>query len=215
MGVEPADLADVAADLAQAARDLADPPAGRVARVAVDGAVPADCALVADAVERAVAALGRPVARVSAEDYLRPRSVRLEHGPDDPDDGYERWYDWHALRREVLDSLGPGGRGTWLPALWDAARDRATRADRVEAVPGTVALVSGPFLLRWETADAVDLAVHLTTTDAALARRLDPGDAPRVTGAWRRYTTETWPAERADVVLRFDRPTHPARVVGA
>ncbi|UER54992.1 uridine kinase [Kineosporiaceae bacterium SCSIO 59966] len=207
MRVEPVTVAAVAAEVADAALALPGVP-----RVAVDGAVPADTRYVADAVAAALTARGRPVARVDAEDFLRPRSLRLEHGPADPDAGYERWYDWHALLREVLEPLGPDGRGDWLPALWDAAADRATRAARVPARPGTVAVVSGPFLLRWETVHAVDYAVHLLTSPAAIARRVPAADLDRVRGAWARYTAETDPASRADVVLRFDRPTAPARV---
>lgn len=74
-------------------------------------------------------------------------------------------------------------------------------------------MVDGPFLLRWETADAVDVSVHLSTSAAALARRVAAADLPRVAGSWARYVAETWPADRADVVLRFDRPTSPALVV--
>ncbi|WP_461024682.1 nucleoside/nucleotide kinase family protein [Thalassiella azotivora] len=181
--------------------------------MAVDGAVESDTDLVADAVAAAVTSLGRPVARVRTADWLRPRSVRLEHGPADPDTGYERWVDHLALRREVLDPLGPDGSGRWLRTFWDPVTDRSTREQPQNAVPGTVLVVSGPFLLRWETADAFDLSVHLEVSPAALARRLDGADLARATGAWARYTEETWPASRADVRVRFDRPAHPA-VVG-
>lgn len=198
---------------------MADPAAGssgsRCVRVGVDGAVPADTASVADAVAAHVAAAGRPVARVRAQDFLRPRSVRLEQGASDVDAGYDRWVDHLALRREVLDPLGPGGTLTWLPTLWDVDADRATREVAVQAVPGTVLVVDGPFLLRWETADAIDLSMHLDVSPAALGRRLPAGDVARVTGAWDRYTSETCPRERADVVVRFDRPAHPALAVGA
>lgn len=213
MRAVPVDLADVADRVAAAAVAVADPRAGRRARVAVDGAVPADTALVADAVAAAADAAGRPVARVSAEDFLRPRSIRLELGADDPDAGYERWYDWSGLRREVLDPLGPDGRGTWLPALWDRDLDRATRTARLDAPGGLVAVVDGPFLLRWETADAVDVAVHLSVSDSALARRLPAPDVGRVTGAWHRYRRETSPEDRADVVLRLENPQRPAQVL--
>ncbi|MGQ7297364.1 uridine kinase [Quadrisphaera sp. KR29] len=180
----------------------------------MDAAVPADAAVVADAVVAALEAEGRPVLRVSAEDYLRPRSLRLEHGPSDPDAGYEGWYDAYALLREVLDPLGPGGAGTWLPALWDAERDRATRQPRRQAPPGAVLVLSGPFLLRWEMSGALDAVVHLQTSPAAQRRRLDPRDADRVVGAWARYLEETDPAARADLVARCEDPRHPALVVG-
>jgi hypothetical protein len=185
--------------------------AGRpCARVAVDGAVPTDTGALADLVAGVLRAEGRPVLRVRAEDFLRPRSVRLEHGAQDPDAGYERWVDHLALRREVLDPLGPDGDLRWLPTLWDPARDRATRAPREQAPPGSTLVLDGPFLLRWETADAVDVGVHLVAGDAALARRLPAAAARRVQGAWARYTAETWPAERADLVVRVEHPDRPA-----
>ncbi len=182
----------------------------RVARVAVDGAVAADTALVADAVADAVRDLGRPVAHISADGYLHQPSLRLEHGAADADTGYERWVDHLALRREVLDPLGPGGSLRWLPSLRDPRSGRATREPARAAVPGTVAVLSGPFLLRWELADAVDVGVHLSTTSAAISRRLSGDERVRVLGAWDRYLTETWPAQRADVVVAMERPTRPA-----
>jgi hypothetical protein len=192
----------------------ADPAYG--VRVGVDGALAGDAAALADAVAEAVGAAGRPVARVSREDFLRPRSVRLELGADDPDAGWERWYDDGALRREVLDPMGasarPDGAMTWLPALWDEARDRSVRAVREEAAPGTVVVVSGPYLLRWELADAFDIVVHLETSPAALARRCPGRDLGRVAGSWLRYVEETAPAERASYVVRLEDPRHPALV---
>ncbi|MEH3075186.1 MAG: hypothetical protein PGN11_00670 [Quadrisphaera sp.] len=180
----------------------------------MDAAVPADAAVVAGAVVEALEREGRAVLRVDAEDYLRPRSLRLEHGPADPDVGYEGWYDTYALLREVLDPLAPDGAGTWLPALWDAERDRATRQERLTAPPGAVLVLTGPFLLRWELSGALDAVVHLQTSPAAQRRRLSAADADRVVGAWARYLEETDPASRADLVVRCEDPRHPALVLG-
>lgn len=229
MNVVPLSPAALAARLAEAAVSLslvaaaADPPYG--VRIGVDGAVGADSGPLADAVADAVGAAGRSVARVRRAGFLRPRSVRLELGADDPDAGWERWYDDAALRREVLDSLRPGaGSSTppsgsslasppaWLPALWDEERDRSVRADRRVAAPGQVVVVDGPYLLRWELADGFDLVVHLETSAAALARRVPAADLRRTTASWRRYVEETAPAERASYVVRLEDPRHPALV---
>ena len=187
------------------------PPAAT--RLGVDGAVPGDRVLVADALAALLEADARPVLRVGAEDFLRPRSVRLESGPDDPDAGYEAWYDTWALLREVLDPLAPGGSGRWLPTLWDVASDRATRAPRRDAPPGAVLVLDGPFLLRWELAGAFDAVVHLSTSPAAIARRCAAPDARRVAGGWARYLDETDPAGRAEVLARAEDPRRPALVV--
>jgi hypothetical protein len=187
------------------------PPYG--VRVGVDGAVESDTGPLAAAVASAVAEAGRPVGRVRRADFLRPRSVRLELGADDPDAGWERWYDDSALRREVLDPLGVGSSPpTWLPALWDEERDRSVRAERQVAAPGQVVVVDGPYLLRWELADAFDLVLHLQVSDAALARRVAAADLVRVAGSWRRYAEETAPAERASYVVRLEDPRHPALI---
>lgn len=186
-----------------------------VVRLGVDGAVPSDRALVADALAALLADAARPVLRVSAEDFLRPRSVRLESGPDDPDAGYEAWYDTWALLREVLDPLAPGGPGRWLPTLWDTARDRATRAPRLDAPPGAVLVLDGPFLLRWELSGAFDAVAHLSTSPAAIARRCPAPERRRVAGAWARYVDETTPAERAEVLARAEDPRRPALVVAS
>ena len=192
---------------------------GHGVRLAVDTAVVEDGRVLADALAAGLADRGVPVARVSQGGFLRPRSLRLELGEDDPDAAWERWYDDSGLRREVLDRLGPGGSMTWVESLWDADADRASRAPRRPAAPGTVAVLDGRFLLRWELADAVDLAVHLQTSPAAQARRIgDAAERERVLPSWQRYLDETDPAGRllsgaaCGVVVRHEDPRHPAVV---
>jgi hypothetical protein len=155
--------------------------------------------------ERAV-----PVARVRTRDFQRGRSVRLEYGHDDPDSVYDLWYDFPALRREVLDALAPGGRHTWLPQLRDPDTDRSVRTPPRPAPPGIVAVVDGRFLAREDVRGGFDLIVHLEVSEAALGRRLPPEDAQRVKGAWSRYLAEADPAKHADLVVRFDHPDRPA-----
>ncbi|GAB7190355.1 uridine kinase [Kineococcus sp. NUM-3379] len=179
----------------------------------MDGAVDADTAWLAGFVADALAATGRPVARVSWRGFWRARSLRLEHGRDDPDSYYDLWTDVAGLRREVLDTMGPGGPGTWLPSLWDAGRDRASRAARVRAAPGTVVVLDGPFLLRPELDGALDAVVHLRTSDAAVRRRVPEGQTGQVLGAWHRYCAEVSPEAAAAAVLRFEDPRHPALVL--
>ena len=154
------------------------------------------------------------MARVSARDFLLARSLRLEFGRDNPDAFYASWYDLPALRREVLDPLAPGGRGTWLPRLRDPDTDRSVRAQLQPAAAGTVAVVDGRFLLRDDVRPAFDLLVHLTVSPAARARRLPAEDAERVLPAWERYLAEVRPAQRADLVAKFDHPDRPAVLSG-
>jgi hypothetical protein len=133
--------------------------------------------------------------------------VRLEHGHRDPEAYHRDWLDAAALRREVLDPLGPGGDGRYLPTLRDPDRDRATRAGYAPAPPDAVLLLDGPLLLGRGL--PFDLTVHVRLSAAALARRTAP-DQRWTLPAFERYEAETDPAGAAEVVVRSDDPRHPA-----
>jgi hypothetical protein len=195
--------------VAELADGIAARSPGRWLRVAVDGATAADPHALADRLVDPLRVRGRPTLRVSAEDFLRPASLRLEFGRTDPESYYAGWLDEAGLRREVLDPLAPGGTGRVLPSLWDAAADRATRAPYVTLAPGGVLLLSGSLLLGGGL--PVDLAVHLSLSAAALRRRT-PAELLWTLPAYGRYDAEVAPASFADVVVRVDDPRHPAIV---
>lgn len=176
------------------------------ARVLVDG--PLGAADLADALVEPLRAAGRATVRVHADDFLRPASLRYEHGRQDPDAYLEDRLDVGALAREVLDPFAVDG--TYLPTLWDPVRDRATRAPRAQAPQAAVLVLDGELLLgRWLD---VDLTVHLAVRPATLARRLGPDRAWQLP-AFARYEDEVAPQDVADVVARVDDPRHPALVV--
>lgn len=183
--------------------------AGTTVRLGVDGAVPAETAALADLVAEQARTAGVGVLRVSAVDFLHRRSVRLEHGPGDVDNAYERWVDWATLQRDVLEPLADPAAMSWLPRLRDASTDRSAHVPARAAAPGSLAVVDGPYLLRWELSGSLDLAVHLSTSPHALLRRFPAADDP-APGAWARYLDECDPAARADLVVRYDHPLRPA-----
>ncbi|HEX3648162.1 MAG TPA: uridine kinase [Pseudonocardiaceae bacterium] len=178
-------------------------------RVALDGAPPAGPDELADRLVDPLRLRGRQVLPVRTADYLRPASLRLEHGRTDPDAFYDDWLDTGGLAREVLGPLAPGGTGRVLPARWDAAADRASRVDYVTLPAGGVVLVSGALLLGRGL--EFDLTVHLALSPAALARQIGEDDRWTLP-AYDRYTAEVDPELVADVVVRMDHRDRPAVV---
>jgi len=176
-------------------------------RVAVDGAPPTDPGGFADRLAEELRVRGRPVRRVSASDFLRPASVRFEHGRTDPDARYDDWLDRGGLIREVFDPLGPGGDGRVLPTLWNAETDRATRAEYVELPAGGVLVLDGELLLGRGL--PFDCSVHLWLSPAALRRRTPEADAWSLP-AFERYHTTAHPLAVADFPVRVDDPARPA-----
>src|SRR4051812_6330121 len=180
--------------------------AGRV-RLAVDGAPPTDPVGLARRVAGALRVLGREALVVDAGDFLRPASVRLEFGREDPDELLTGWLDAAGLRREVLDPAGPGGSGRVLPRLWDAAADRAYRDRYTELPDDGVVLLAGSLLLGRGL--PLDAAVHLLVGPAALTRGLPP-ELIWTRDAYSRYARDNGPEERADLVVLADHPDRPA-----
>ena len=179
-------------------------------RVAVDGPDVAAPAALAEAVAERLPPLGRPAAVVPAPGFYRPASLRLERGRTDPDARYTDWLDAGALTREVLDRVGPGGSGHYLPVLWDLGRDRAARA-AYEAMPaGGVLLVPGSLLQGIGL--AFDVVVHLRVGPAARRRRTPPQQAWEL-AAFDRYDAEVDPATLADAVVLADSADRPALVL--
>ena len=184
-------------------------PRDRRAAVAVDGAPPTGADRLAESLVDELRLRGRAAVHVAARDFVRPASVRLELGREDPDLFYTDWFDLRAIEREVLDPIGPDGSGRVLPRLWDAAADRAYRAQYVELKPGGVVLLEGPFLIG--AGLSFDLTVHLSLSAAALARRT-ANDEAWTLPAYLRYEQEQDPLSTSDIAVRCDDPRHPALV---
>lgn len=174
-------------------------------RVLVDGHSSTHPGRLADALVAPFEAAGRPTARVSVRHFLRPRSLRLERGREDPDSLLDSWIDVGALNREVLTRVVE--QGEYLPSLRDPDTDRATRAAFVRAAPGTVVVLDGALAIGRGL--DVDVSVQLALKPATIRRRTSPEDAWTVP-AHERYAREIEGVP--DLVVRFDHPDHPALV---
>jgi hypothetical protein len=186
--------------------ELVDARPGRV-RLALDGPPPTHPHALAEQVADVLRTRGRAAVVVNAGDFLRPASVRLEFGREDPDEFLDGWLDEGGLRREVLDPAGPDGSGRVLPRLWDAVADRAHRDRYVQLPEDGVVVLSGALLLGRGL--PLDLAVHLRMSSAALARTL-PEEEHWTLPAYARYADERTPESTADLLVLSDHPNRPA-----
>ncbi|MFI9511325.1 hypothetical protein [Nocardia sp. NPDC052566] len=171
--------------------------------LAIDGA---DAAAPLDLAHRLATALrdtGRPTEVISLHDYIRPASLRMEFGRTDEMSYRTAWFDYAALRREVIDALRHHGR--YLPALWDEATDRSARADVRAALPDTVLIIAGPMLLGRDI--PFDLTIRLDMSEPALRRRT-PTETQWTIPALLHHHDDS--PEPPTFALRWDHPTRPA-----
>lgn len=183
---------------------------GTALRVAVDGPGVADPAGLAQSLIAPLSIAARPGIHVRTETFWRDASLRLEYDRTDPE-SFAGWLDACSLHREVLEPLGPGGSGSFLPSLRDPASNRATREPARAAEPGQVVLISGPLLLGFGL--PFDVTIHLAVSPSARRRRT-PAPWQWTMPAFDDYDAKIEPVRRADLVLRYDDPAHPAIRLG-
>ncbi len=199
------------AALTDAVVELTAARAGRV-RLLIDGGPPTRPVELGARVVAQLRARGRAALLVAAADYLRPASVRLEYGREDPDEFLDGWLDESGLRREALDPAGPGGNGRVLARLWDATADRAYRETPTVLPADGIVVLAGALLLGRGL--PCEVAVHLRMSPTALARNL-PATEQWTLPAYARYESERDPQGRADLVVLADHPDRPAMRTGS
>lgn len=182
-------------------------PGSHPLRVALDAPGWVGLEPLTEALRTGLPALGHPVGVVQARDFYRDASLRFEHGKTDIESFYTGWLDLGALQREVLSPLAVAENARYLPALRDAATNRAARAQPAPLPAAGVLLVCGELLLG--AGLSFDLAVHLALSRAARKRQV-PEDRRWTLPAFDRYDIDVDPAGLADVVIRYDDPRHPA-----
>ncbi|WP_433307013.1 cytidylate kinase family protein [Actinoplanes sp. CA-030573] len=191
-------------------------------RVAVDGAPAAGKTTLADELARVLRATGRDVIRATIDDFLFPRARRYARGEFSADGCYLDAHDRGALKRVLLDPLGPGGNRRFQTATYDRAAD-ATLSPRPATAPAdAVLLLDGVFLLRPELFDRWDLRIFLSTAleetvDRAVIRERRVSSRAEVERRWRErylpaqrlYFASARPADKADIVVHNDDPRRP------
>ncbi len=193
-------------------------------RVAIDGPPAAGKTTLADELAVLLRAQGRNVIRASIEGYLFPKAQRYRRGLYSGEGCYHDSFDYDALRRVLLDPLGPGGNRRFQLAAYDRRTD-TTPFQPVRTAPADAVLVfEGVFLLRPELIDRWDLSIFVSAAFEEIldrARTRDLTAYGTVTEVERRFRERYIPAQQlyfdaarptdhADIVVHNDKPHEPA-----
>lgn len=140
-------------------------------RVGVDGFCASGKTTVSDRLAEALAARGRRVIRASTDSFQNPPAVRWQRGEDSPEGFYRDAVDFVALRRELLDPLGPGGERRYRLASYDLPRRQPILGDRALADEGSVLILDGLFLHTAEIAPALEYSLLIEASAETCIRR--------------------------------------------
>jgi uridine kinase len=187
-------------------------------RVGIDGVDASGKTTLANKLAEQLSAAGRSVVRASIDGFHNPRAVRYRLGPDSPEGYYRDSFNLTAVRRNLLDPLGPGGDRRIATALFDFRSDSALENETIEAAPDAVLLFDGVFLHRPELAECWEVSIFLKISFSTMlerAARRDSGLFGSVEAVRDRYTKRYIPAQKiylaecqpeklASVVVDFD-----------
>jgi uridine kinase len=163
------------------------------------------------------------VIRASIDGFHRRRAERYRRGADSAVGYYEDSFDYEALRRVVLDPLGPGGTCEYRRALFDFRTDTPRAEPAARAREDAVLLFDGVFALRPELVDLWDLRIFVSVDPEEALRRALRRDAhlfgsrdeverryrTRYLPGQRLYFAAARPEGRADLVVVNDDPSRP------
>ncbi|AEV85256.1 uridylate kinase [Actinoplanes sp. SE50] len=205
------------------AREVGAVAVAHPVRVAVDGPPAAGKTTLADELAGVLRAAGRVVVRATIDDFLVPRARRYARGEFSMEGCYRDAHDHDALKRVLLDPLGPGGDRRLRTAVHDHGADAVCCPPPSPAPADAVLIFDGVFLLRPELVDRWDLRVLVTvsldtTVERALVREREKASRAAIERRWREryipaqriYFRTAHPVQRADVIVHNDDPRCPA-----
>jgi uridine kinase len=212
--------------LAVLARRILEIERNHPTRVGIDGPDAAGKGTLADELATLLERSGRTVIRASIDGFHRPRAERTARGADSPAGYFLDSFDYGALKRVLLDPLGPTGDGRFRRRVFDYRLDEPVTAPEECAVPGSILVFDGVFLLRRELSHVWDLSIFVAVPFEETLRRALERDRQlfgseeevrrryeaRYIPGQRLYYSREQPQGRADVVMINEAPDAPRLV---
>jgi uridine kinase len=139
-------------------------------------------------------------------------------------EGYvEDSFDYAAVRKCVLDPLGPEGNLVYLPEIFDHAKETGKPRNSVLASVDAILLFEGVMLFRQDITSAFDYRILVDTSfdvDLKRAKKRDLkhfGDMKTLLDKYtrrfipgqKRYIEEHRPEETVDIIVGNDNPDDP------
>lgn len=162
---------------------LASRAPGHPLRVAVDGRTAAGKTTFGLHLAEAVRGHGRPALTANIDGFHNPKAVRYARGRMSPEGYYRDARDLAAVRRCLLEPLGPGGSRRIVRQTFDLAADQPVAPVRDVVPPDAVLITDGTFLQRPEFAGLWDIVVYLDVLEAVSLARGIARDAAALGGA--------------------------------
>lgn len=192
-------------------------------QVAIDGIDAAGKTIFADELGVVLQGRGRHVVRSSIDGFHNPCQVRYRRGEDSPEGYYLDSFNLDALKKQLLNPLGPGGSLLYRTCVFDFREDVPIEQDHLIARSDSILLFDGVFSFRPELIGCWDFKIYLDISFDSCLRRVVERDLSRMSdpeAVIQRYQTRYIPGQKnyfrlcspkihADLVIKNDDPGDP------
>ena len=189
-------------------------------RVGIDGVSASGKTVLADELAVVLQKMNREVIRTGIDDFHNPPEIRHRRGSMSVEGYVEDSFDYSAVRKCVLEPLGPEGSLSYQSEIFDHATGTRKKSDPVFASPDAILLFEGVMLFRQEIANAFDYKILVDTSFEVALERAKTRDLKhfgnmqtllekytrRFIPGQKRYMAECQPAAKANVILANDDP---------
>jgi uridine kinase len=197
-------------------------------RVAIDGVDNAGKTMLAVELEKEMEASNRHVIRASIDGFHRPRKERYRRGALSPEGYIYDSFNLDALKRNLLEPLGPSGNLYYSKATFDFREDKPVNSFLQSTKSDAILLFDGVFLLRPELNSYWDFRIFLrisfkTSLNRALlrdAKLFGSTEETRIRYVGRYipgqklYLKTIHPEDQADIVIDNNDPANPTILKG-
>jgi len=192
-------------------------------RVGIDGVSASGKTVLADELAVVLQKMNRKVIRTGIDGFHNPPEIRHRRGSMSVEGYVEDSFDYAAVRKCVLNPLGPEGSLSYQPEIYDHAKETGKPPNSISASSDAILLFEGVMLFRKEIVNAFDYRILVDTTFEVALKRAKTRDLKhfgnmqtlldkytrRFIPGQKRYLAECQPAAKANVILANDDPERP------
>lgn len=192
-------------------------------RVGIDGVSASGKTVFADELAIILRKMNREVIRTGIDGFHNPPEIRHRRGAMSVEGYVEDSFDYSAVRKHVLNPLGPEGNLSYVPEVYDHAQGTTKQPDPIFASPDAILLFEGVMLFREEIANAFDYKILVNTSFEVALERAKARDlnhfgsmqtlmdkyTRRFIPGQKRYLSECRPETQANVIFQNDDPSRP------
>ncbi len=192
-------------------------------RVGIDGVSASGKTILADELADYLRSQGRCVIRAGLDGFHNPPAIRHRLGSSSSKGYLRDSFDYQAVRKQLLEPLGPSGNRSHRVAAYDHHAERPLDTPLLDAPPDAILLFEGVMLYRPELSSLFDYKIFVRVSFSVALERARSRDLSkfgsmetllqkynhRFIPGQKQYLAENQPEIQAQAIIHNEDPANP------